>query len=170
MDISRTRLSAFAPTWDSYDFGAVDKLTFALELITKPIKVGSVGDVVLGERIIGLGGNITIEAREVDRALLNKMLPWAGTSPPSSLSLLPTTFHKDLYDYAKLLKLHPRGIGNETEDLNLLKAVPRWKAMDKDGINDDKVMISFSFFPDRSVLETGGSILLTYGYVGPVPS
>jgi hypothetical protein len=160
-DLTRTRLYNYDVTWDSYAFGAVDEVAPDFEIKVKEIKIGSFGDVKVGERIIGLEGKIKVMAREIDITLLRKMLPWYTSG---SVPLLPATVHKDLYDYAKLLTIHPIDISGTTEDLTFLKAVPRFKPMQRDGTKDDVVEVNFEIFPDRTQLPT-----LVYGYVGASP-
>src|SRR5690606_25491585 len=127
VNVTRTRRTAWDVAWGAsgsqYDFGGVDKVTPDLNLVLAPIQVGTVGGAVLGHRIIGLEGTVTIEAREIDRTLLEEMLPWHNSG--DSISLLPGGFHADLYDYAQLLTLHPKDAGADLkQDINLIKAVP----------------------------------------------
>src|SRR5687768_9455035 len=121
-DRSRLRLGNYTVNWTKaggtlYDFGLIDKVTPNLEMVTLPKKAGSIGDVELGEWIIGLRGTIQVEAREIDLTLLQKLCPWWSTG---SISLLPSTWHQDLADYAGLLTLHPNDIAaaTVTQDLN----------------------------------------------------
>jgi hypothetical protein len=163
INLSRTRLGNWNVVWDSYDFGAVDKVTPKIAYVTKSIAVGSMGDVPLGKRFIRPELKITIEAREIDLALLKKLMPWWTSG---SIPLTPQTLHQDLYAYAKLLTLHPSDLAadNHEEDLNIVKAVPDFSPMERDGVADDKIIVEFEAFPDRAHFPD-----TVYGYVGPVP-
>jgi hypothetical protein len=164
--VSRTRLGDWDAVWGSYSFGAVDKVTPDLSLKVKEIKVGTLGDVVLGMRIIALEGKIMIEAREIDATLMRKLLPWysSGASAP-----LTPTLPADLYSYAALLTLHPTDIaaGTFDEDINILKAVPFFRPMERDGVADDKVLVTFGFFPNRAKAQASPPVL-EWGFLGPV--
>jgi hypothetical protein len=168
--VTNTRRTAWLPKWgpagSQYDFGGVDKVTPDLRLVTSPITIGTTGKAVLGQRIDALEGTVTVEAREITRAMMEEMLPWHSSG--DSISLIPSTLNTDLYDYAQLLTLHPKDVASNvfTQDINLLKAVPLYRPMDADGKEDNKVIVTFIFFPDRSVIDTA----LAYGYVGPVPT
>jgi hypothetical protein len=161
MDLTRTRLRNFDVTWASYAFGAVDKVTPDVKLVLSPLSVGSVGRAVLGHRIVGVEGAVVVMAREIDLTFFQKMLPWYSAG---SIALNPATINKDLYDYAGLLTLHPQDVDATTQDINLLKAVPQIKHMDRDGVKDDAVQVTFTFYPDRTQLPT-----LVYGYLGTAP-
>jgi hypothetical protein len=162
-NVARTRLTNYDVTWNSVALGSVDKVTPDLKMKTVPIKVGSVGDVVLGERIIALEGTIKVEAREIDRAQYAALMPWSSTG---SIPLLPATVHEDLYSYAEILTLHPIDLASATtEDITLIKAVPMVEFFDSDGKKDNNALVTFSFYPDRTQLPT-----LAYGYLGPAPS
>lgn len=173
-DLNRLQVSDYDVTWGSYNVGFVDKVTPKLALKLKEIKVGTLGDIVIGKRIIGLEGTIEVECREIDVVAINGLMPWsggAGNASPStsgaSVPLVPAIYHKDLYDYALPLKLHPTHMGtNTTQDLNLLKAVPHMSYLgDRDGVGDNKVMLEFEFFPDRTAL-TGTPPTPSYGTIG----
>lgn len=166
-DLTKTRLGNYDPSWTAaggslWAMGFVDRVTPNITIVTKDIKVGSVGDVVLGKRIIAVTGTVRIEAREVDLTAYQKLMPWYSSG---SIPLNPATIHKDLYDYAGLLTLHPTDVSGTGQDLSLVKAVPLITPMDRNGNDDDRVIVDFHFFPDRTQLPT-----LVYGYVGPVPS
>ena len=176
-DITRTQVSDYDVTWGSYSLGFVDKVAPALELVTKEIKVGTLGDIKIGERIIGLKGSVKVEAREIDVATINGLMAWnatAGTATPgsatASVSLVPKLFHKDLYDYAKPLLLHPTHMGSNTaQDLTLMQAVPHMSYLgERDGVKDNVVSIEFTFYPNRADLLTTPPVV-NYGYIGTAP-
>jgi hypothetical protein len=164
MDLSRLRLGNFVCTWDTYDFGGVDKVKPKVSLKLHPVKVGSIGDLAIDDRIIGLDVDISIEAREIDLVLYKKLAPWYTTG---SVALTPSAVHTRLYQYAKALKFHPNDpeVGTlATQDYNFIKAVPLFNPMERDGETDDVVLTGFKVYPDQSQLP-----LLIYGYIGDAP-
>lgn len=172
-DRTRLRLGNYDVSWTKaggslVSFGLCDKITPDLELVTLPKKAGSIGDVALGEWIIDVRGTIKTELREIDLTTLQNLCPWYTSG---SISLIPATWHKDVYDYAGLLTLHPNDIATATttQDLNLLKAFPTFKPMARDGITPDKIEVTWRFFPDLSQLVSTIPPLLVYGYWGTPP-
>jgi hypothetical protein len=174
VDFSRLQVSDYDVTWGSYALGSVDKVTPKLTLKLKEIKVGTLGDVVIGKRIIGLEGTVEVECREIDIVAIKGLMPWsaaAGNASPGTsvvqIPLVPALFHKDLYDYALALKLHPTHMGADVStDMNLLKAVPHMSYLgERDGVGDNKVLLEFEFFPDRGSL-SGTPPTLSYGTIG----
>lgn len=167
-DLTKTRLGNYDPSWtaagagSAFALGYVDRVTPDITIVTKEIKVGSIGNVVLGERIIAMTGVVRVECRELDLTAYQKLMPWYTSG---SIPMIPSTIHKDLYDYAGLLTLHPTDVSGTSQDLSLVKAVPLIMPMDRDGEADDQFIVDFHFFPDRAQLPT-----LVYGYIGPVPA
>lgn len=162
-DITQTRLTNFKVSWNGTYLGFVDKVSPNIKIITKPIKVGSMGDIALGSRVIGAEGVIRVEFRESIAALLTTLTPWAGAD-----KLLVPARGDDLYDYAALLTLHPEDLpdASKDEDLNFLKAVPNSPfLLERDGLADDKIVAEFAIFPDRAQLPE-----LVYAHLGPVPA
>lgn len=176
LDLTRTQVSDYDVTWGAYIFGSVDKVTPALKILTKPIKVGTLGDIKLGDRIIGLDGTIKVECREADVVALKALTAWsatAGTASPGTvgvnLPLIPATFHDDLYNYAQALILHPTHLPatNTASDLKLLKAVPHISGLgERDGVKDNVMMVEFEFYPDRAGFSTSPPTV-NYGQIGP---
>ncbi|MGB7157120.1 MAG: hypothetical protein WBD40_03575 [Tepidisphaeraceae bacterium] len=167
-DVTRIRLGNYDLKWGSYDFGLMDKVKPDIRMKTLPKKAGSIGDVELGEWIIGLEGTISGEVREIDVVTYQKLMPWWVSG---DISLLPAVWHKDLYDYAAKLVLHPNDLPalTTTQDITLLKAVGMFVPAERDGGTPDKMMATFKFYPDRAQLVTSGSLLLAYGYIGAGP-
>lgn len=179
-DPSRFKVSNYDVLWGSYPIGGVDKVTPDLKLVTKIIKIGTLGDVPIGERSIGLDGTIKVEAREVDLVQLKGVIPWspaAGSATPGtaavSIPLISGVFHQDLYDLAKMLVVHPTHmLADTSQDLTLLKATPIIVYHgERNGVADDMDLIEFRVYP----LRTGSNSLassppmLNYGYIGPPP-
>lgn len=170
MDATKTRLTNWSVKWkqagagSAFDFGGVDNVKPNIKIVTKDVKIGTTGAAVLGKRIVSLTGTVSAELREIDLTTLQKLMPWFTSG---SIPLIPATVHKDMYDYAGLLTLHPDDLAADvlTQDLNLLKAVPTFTPMDGDGENDNFILAEWEFFPDRAQLPS-----LNYGYVGAVPA
>jgi hypothetical protein len=160
-DLSRTRLTDWDVTWGTYSLGYVDKVTPDLKIKTMPLKVGTLGDIEVGHRIIGLEGSIKVEVREIDFVMQRSLTPWGGTSG-TVVNLMPT-LPADLYDYAKALLLHPHDKGSDvSEDVHLLKTVPKIiPATERDGMKYDVWTIEFQVFFDRAQLPQ-----LVYGTIG----
>jgi hypothetical protein len=168
-NLDNLKLGAWDVTWGSFFAGAVDSVTPTIEMMLKEKRVGSLGPVDLGHWIMGLSGMIVTSHREITAEQYQALMPWWTSG---SVPLLPQTFHKDLYDYAQLLKLHPNELsaGTTTLDLNLLKAVPKKVTPpDRNGDTPDVIKVEWAFYPDRSLLTTGSPVL-AYGYVGAPPS
>jgi hypothetical protein len=163
MDITKTRLTNQDVTWASFNFGAIDKITIAPKPNLKPIKVGSVGDVILGHRLISLDFELKVEAREISLATLQAIMPWYTSG---AIPLMPTVAHTDLYSFADVLTLHPIDQGvTTTQDYNFLKVVPLIEDESADGENDNKLLTGFMVYPDRAQLPA-----LVYGYRGDIPA
>ena len=169
MDLTRTKLGDWNVTWNSVALGSVDKVTPDLKLITKPIKVGTLGDIVVGERIIGLDGTVKVELREIDNTQLAALTPWQVSG--QAIPMIPTGYHVDLYSYAQLLTLHPTWATDTKTDLNFTKAVPRIiNPGEKDGVKDDIIIVEFSFYPDRGSSGLAATPpVVTYGTIGTAP-
>lgn len=150
--------------WGTYGFGGVDKVTPDIKLVTKPKKVGSLGDVDLGAFIVGLSGSIKVEVREIDHTLYEQVVPWNNGTVQTSVPLFVPSKPADLYDYAKVLVLHPSTLASNVTNLDvvlskavLLNSYPG----ERDGVNDDKNVFEFIFFPDRAQFPN-----LVYGTIG----
>jgi hypothetical protein len=169
LDVTQTRQCAWSVKWGAtgsqFDFGATDKVTVNLVVKKEPIVLPSLGNIVVGRRIIGLddGSSVTVLVRQVTAALFQKAIPWYTAG---AVSLVPATINADEYQYANLLTLHPSDVdaGTATEDLNLVKAVPVIQWPERTGTAADVVPIVFSLYPDRAQLPTR-----VYGYMGAVP-
>lgn len=166
MGSTNLRRTNWDPTWSSTALGLQNKVNPDLKLMLDPITTGTTGKVILGYRIVGLEGKVSIVVRETTLALIRKLAaPWwsSGLVP-----LVPSAINVDLYSYAALLTLHPHdlGAGTVTEDINLLKTVPvNAYHLERDGVKDDEWMVDFMVFPDRSLLEASPPTLV-YGYIG----
>ena len=165
-DPTHLKLTAWDVAWNSNDLGWADKVTPKLDFITKEKKVGSLGNVPIGEWFLGMTGVVTAEFREIVLDLVQKMCPWWATGA----TMLTPAAGVDLYTYAQKLVLHPHDIaaGTLTDDLTLYKAVPlKPYAVERDGETPDKWAVDFKIFPDLSKLAALG---LVYGYYGVAPT
>src|SRR4051812_28460235 len=122
-NLANTRRANWDVKWNAADLGYVDDVHPDLQLMFEPIKVGSIGAAILGQRFTGLEGLIKIQLREVTRATLEKLMPWAAGGG-AAIDISPP-INTDLYIYSQVLLLHPTDMGVTTsQDLNLLKTVP----------------------------------------------
>src|SRR3954468_14701573 len=158
-DASRRRFTAYDVKWGSVVLGSVANVEPKIEMVTKPIQLGSLGDVDVGEWIVGLKGTIDMALEEIDLTQFQTLMPWYTSG---SIPLMPTTWHKDLYAYAQALVLHPTDLpaATLTQDLTLLKALPKFTPPKRDSRNDEVLNVSWKFFPDRSQLVNQASPLL----------
>lgn len=164
ISLNRISISDWDVKWGSYHFGGVDKVTPDLKLTTKPKKVGSMGDVKLGDWIIGLEGSIKVQAREIDHAFYETIVAWNNGTAITSVPMFVATKPDDLYNYAQQLTLHPSHLASNVVNLDviLLKAVPLMPYPGaRDGVADDVNEIDFVFYPDRSSFPN-----LVYGHIG----
>src|SRR4051794_17443083 len=107
-DPTRTRQGSYDITWSTYTAGGVDEVDpTGLVIKLQDVKLGSLGDIALGKRIIGLEGTIKAQLREVDVAAFRALMPWYTSG---SVPLTPATFNKDIYAYAAKLTLHPTDV------------------------------------------------------------
>lgn len=165
-NIAHKDLSNIESTWDGVNLGYVrsgDLSGFGLKY--KELQVGEFGDIDVGAIIIGMNGLVKLELEQVKAATKQQLSPWwvSGVVP-----MTPAIRHKDLYDYAKPLILHPVGTSGTAEDVSFLKAVPLWKPPKFDGKEFQIIEVEFRFFPDRALLATNG--YPTYGYHGAPPA
>lgn len=161
---ARAGIEVFDVTWNTYNFGGVDKVTPNIPLKLDPLKIGSMGDLKLDDQVIGFDDNaeIIVEAREIDAAFFQKMCPWWSSGP---IALTPATPNTRLYGYAALLTLHASIAGGTTLDINISKAVPIRAIFPTDGKVQKVSTISFKMYPDRTQFPN-----ISYGYIGTPPS
>ena len=160
------KMTHWKPTFNSQYMGWVDNVSPELELIKKPIQVGSMGPAILGHWIVGLTGVIKIDFRETHLELFQR-LAFGWTS--GAIPLCPPVTTDD-YTYAKLLNLHPGHLGADvfTDDLNLLKCAPgKPFCISRDGNTPDVYRAELVPYPDRSKFASVG---LVYGWIGAVPT
>lgn len=146
-------------TYNAVALGGVDLVEPDIELVTAPIKVGSIGEAELGSRFLFANILIKVQAREITRAIIEKLIPWsAGVG--AAIELAPP-INTDLYTYGQVLLLHPTDAGNTAQDISFTKAVPiQSMSLKRDGENDDVWDLVFKCFPDRAQLPA-----LKYGTV-----
>lgn len=162
-------LCAWDVSWNGVDLGYVDDVDpTGLEPILEEKKVGSLGDIVLGHWIIGLKGMIKSQHRQLPVTFYQAVSPWWSSG---DIALTPALWHKDFYDYAQKLVLHPNHIaaGTKTLDITLLKAVPMFKPPKRNNKPPELVEINWLLYPDRSQLVTSGSLIAAFGYIGAGP-
>lgn len=162
IDVEATRVCDWHVFVNEVFFGAVDQVNPDLMLKTKDIKVGTMGDVVLGKRLISVDGTVKVQAREIGLDKLKLAFPWwtEGTAAPLFMP-------GDLYDHAVKLRLHPTDLPltDRSQDLVLVKAAPLpGMKMPRDGEKDDVWEAEFVPFPDRARFPDK-----YYGYIGVDP-
>jgi hypothetical protein len=161
---SQLRVCNWNVKWNNNDLGFVDKTQPMFKFKLKPIKVGSLGGITLGHRILGLAGSVRCEFLESVLDLWQKLMPWGAAG---KWVLSPATV-VDIYTYAQPLILHPTdiGAGTLTQDITVLKAVPKGAPkLARSGTGKDILVGEFIYFPDRALLATG---VIRYGYKGPL--
>jgi hypothetical protein len=143
-----------------FDFGLLDTVDPALDLKLEPITSGTTGKLILGQRVVGVEGYVSIQVRETTLTMLQKVTPWWSSG---AIPLVPAAANVDLYTYAQLLTLHPGDQGVvTTQDLKLTKAVPAQAfKLRRDNKSDDVYELRFTFFPDRAQLPN-----VVYGTIG----
>ncbi len=144
------------------DIGETDDVQVEQGVQFFPIKVKSLGAKKLGEKVVAADAVVTVQAREITPAMRRSLTPWAP--PTGGIPALPPS-NTDLYDYAKLLTLHPTDAGASTDrDLNFVKACP-WVGPEKlDGEGNTVREVKFFCYFDRDDLPNN-----TIWYEGPVP-
>jgi len=163
-DVGKTRKTDWRVTWGNYDLGFLDAIDPKLKYMLDAIRVGTMGKAKLGDRFSGLDGNVEIEVREIHQGQFASLT--AHHAGSGSIDLTPP-INKDLYDYAKELRLHPEDLPTltKTEDLVLVKATPTTPLnLKRDGTKDDVWKVSFEIYPDRARFPK-----LCYGYIGVAP-
>jgi hypothetical protein len=169
-DLTKQRLYNQDVKWNNAEPSFVETVDMSgLKFITKDRKVGTIGDVVLGEVFIAMEGVIKVEFSQIGAAMYRALMPWQVVDEP--VSITPPTLHKDLYDYAQALNLHPHDLpaDNVTEDWVFVKTVPRLIGGKFDGVNWNNVSCEFRVFPDRTKAVDPTTPLLEYGYFGGLP-
>lgn len=158
VNAANSRRTMYDVSWAAYDLGGLDDVKPDFALVLEAIKMGSTGNVKLGDRFVGLtdDAKVTVVLRESVRATIQKLMPWASQVAAAALVLTPGV-NVDLYTYAQPLILHPRDRTGQTpatnEDLSLLKTVPI-KAVEipRTGNAEDKWEVTFLIYPDRAQL------------------
>jgi len=165
-NIAHKDLSNCSATWNSVDLGYIKSGDASgLQLKTKELVVGHFGDIPIGAIIIGMQGTLKLTLEQVKKESKQQLSPWwaSGVVP-----MTPALRHKDLYDYAQVLVIHPIGVSGTDEDISLLKAYPMWKPPKFDGKEFQEIEVEFMFWPDRALLATNN--YPTYGYFGAPPA
>jgi len=146
--------------------GLVDDIEASVTKILKERTCQQFFKQVMGHRILGVTPRFKGTIREITRANLLASLPWAGTTASEALN--PASLAGDLYDQAKVVRLHPMDLAadNYTQDIILLKCGRVGDlTLSMDGENDSGIPYEVIGYPDRSQLPS-----LVTGYIGPVPA
>lgn len=167
--VGNIRRTNYDVTFGGADLGGLDKVDLSkLALLLEPVKVGTTGNMKLDDRYVGLEDKaaITIQVREVTRAMIEKAFPWfSGTTGAAAVELTPVVNTLVAATYAAALILHPHDMGaTVTQDIEIYKAVPASPPVSRDGTKDDVWEITFMVYPDLSKLPNS-----CYGRVKPAP-
>ena len=167
VDITKTVRTNWDVLYNSVALGGLNKVDLSkLALLLEPVKIGSLGNMKLDDRVIGLedGALISVEIREITRAKIEAALPWvSGTTVTGRIPLLPPINTLLSNAYAHALVLHPRGAADVNQDITLLKAVPvQLFNLSRDGTKDDVWELMFRLYPDMSITPPANP----YGYIG----
>lgn len=154
-DLSNLARDAWDASWGDTPvyLGYSDNINPDIQRQYDEIKVGSLGKQLLGERCVGITAVITVEVREVTRTTIENLHPWfTGTTGTDVITLNPP-IGVDMYDYAELLRLHPRSQTDKHLDLIAPKAVPVTAFnLSRNGQSDDIWSVVFHCYPDRDQL------------------
>jgi hypothetical protein len=155
IDVTQTRRSNYNVSWNSIDLGGVNKVDLSkLELLLEPVKIGSLGNMKLDDRFIGLKDEsiISVEIRQVTRTIIEKLVPWFSGSTGALVPLVPPV-NTLIGTYAQILLLHPRDVADVSQDVKLYKTVPiQAFNLTRDGTKDDVWEIMFMIYPDITKL------------------
>lgn len=170
-NVSETRRTNYLITLDGIGLGLTDDVDpSGVKIMTEPIQCGSTGKIILGERVIGIEGSIKIQHRQVNRTMIDRLMPMIPTTGGSRGG--PLNLNIDLYDHAKRLTLHPidKATGDTSEDVHFLKAVPIVAVAPKrTGKEDDVMDVEYKIYPDRSTM-TSAPYKPTWFWIGPIPA
>jgi hypothetical protein len=169
-DITRTRRTNWDASWKGQSLGLVDEVFPDIDLVLKPIRVGTLGPIDLDERVEALKCQVKIQVREIALAVFQQLCPWYGGT--GSIPGVPLKPGQRLYEYAGALVLHPHDLPatDLSEDLNFVKAVPVTPPakLKRDGTKEDVFEIVMHAYPDWGTLQAAEPEL-RYFYIGPIP-
>lgn len=163
-DPTKVRRTAYDVTWDpsstNHNLGGIDEVRFECPLQFAAVKIGSAGNLKLGDRFIGLGDDARIitVVREVTLARIRVLFPWDDGA--GEVDLTPI-YGADMAALAKPLLLHPidkvDGLGNAdtTEDITIFKALPIPSPVRRTGTDFDVWEVPWLIYPDLTKLSTG---------------
>jgi hypothetical protein len=172
MGVDNTRRTNWDVTWGTTALGLVDEVMPDAALVMSDIKIGSHGNMVLGQRVEDLQVRVKVQMREVTRTLQATLTPWydaaaGGAAPATDIVPLAPAVNTDLYSLAKQLTLHPHDIaaGTKTQDIVFFKAVPISSParLKRTGTQDDVWEVEFAIYPDRSKIGTVNNPWGTFG-------
>lgn len=169
-DITQMDMSGYAVFFNGVTLGwskEVDPGGLKIQTVDK--KIGELNNAVVGKVVIGLEGSIKTVLHQVSRDILLQVMPWTAGVVGDGSRLIAPALGDDLYDFADVLRIHPRQAGSSTaQDMNFIKAVPLIK-LPKSGSGDFReVEVEWTVFPDQAALIADPSIMV-YGYLGAVP-
>jgi hypothetical protein len=154
----------WVPTWNGQPLGYCDDTDPGLTALYDAIGAGTLGKIRMGDRFVGLEGDITLMMREPTLSIIETMIPWGVDG--NGEYLISPPINTDMYTYAQLLNLQPSSrvaASDHTLDLNLVKAVPIHvpNAFKLTGKQDDVMPVKFRIYPLRTALPA-----IIYGYIG----
>lgn len=150
-----SRKTNYHVTFNSVYLGVVDSVDPSkLKQLMEAIKCGTSGNVVLGYRMSGISGSISVDLRQLDNIQSETLSPWWSGSGAIPLT---APANSDLYGYSQLLTLHPDDLPGVTlEDLVFPNACPVTipGAVKRDGQKEDVWPVEFVVMPSRSALSS----------------
>ena len=162
-----SRRAAFVVSFNSVNMGLVDEVDpSGLKFELEGIFTGSTGKKnKLGDRVVGVGGTIKIQFRQLSLVMYQALAPWNAGAVP--IALIPP-LNTDLYTFSLPLLLHPDDLGAvTTEDITFPHACPiRLPLPKRGGDKDDVLEIEFAIYPDRAAFNTSFGAMSVAGVKG----
>lgn len=151
--------------WKTTTLGLVkDVDAGSFQLIKRAKVVGKVG-VKIDDVIAGFEGMIRTTLHQVDKTVWQQVCPWWSSG---TVAMAPPTRLYSQYANAGLLRLHPVGLGDATNDICFTKAFPNIKVAKGDGINWRELVVEWDIYMDQTELLTNN--LIAGAYVGDPPA
>jgi len=151
-NVADTKVRTYNVLIDSTDVGWCDEPVCKVEQQLLPVKLSQLMEQEVDARVIGTKVTVTLRLREINKAHLARCFPWYAAG---AVELAPGTLGTTLYQHAKAVVLHPRDMGDATEDVTLDKAVATGNCELKgDGSADGAIPLELLCFPDHAELPT----------------